>query len=319
MRFNEAIKDLQFNRSKRYILTGEELFLKEQFEKMVLALHKDASVVFFYPGDEKEAKSALYSAGIFDDTVVVLKYLDQMKPDGFVELIKNYDCFLLITLSEQVNLKNSFLTSVISNCTNVQCSRMSEYNADYPTWILSRAKENEYLFVDGAEDLLFKRVGPDLMALSNELTKLFIYKRDTKSVYPEDVEKVVIASALTPTYEILDNILRKDTAKALRSMEKYFQVNDDVAGLLWFLGHYFEKMYRLLLMDDQGISAEGMADILNIPPSIVRSKYLPRSKSLGKDRLGKWLDGVCTLDVKIRSYGGQEKKLLSNFIISITS
>jgi DNA polymerase-3 subunit delta len=316
MRYNDAIRDLQYDRNRKFVLIGEELFLKEQFERYLISKHPEAPLLVYYPGEEQEAKSSLYSAGLFENRIIVLRYFDQMKNKDFPDLIKLFDGYLLITLSDQANIKNSVISSVLGYSVPVQCNKMSEYGAEYPSWILSYGTEKGYLFVDGAEDELYRKVGPDLTTLLNELQKLLIYKQETKSIYPEDIEKVVADSALGSSYEILDNMLRKDIPKTFRSLDRYLRSNEDIMELVWFLGHYLEKMYRILLMDEQKITPDGMADILNIPPVFLKTRYLPRSKSLGRERIGAWLEGVSSLDAWMRMFKGDKKILFSKFILS---
>jgi DNA polymerase III delta subunit len=320
MRYNDAVRRLtcglkQEDQNKKFILVGEELYLKEHFEQILIKTHLEATVLVFYPGEEQETINALYSAGLFDERIVILRYFDQMKNKDFPVLIKDFNDYLLITLSDKVNLKSSIITSVLGYSIPVQCNRMPEYGADYPAWILSYGTERGYLFVDGAEDAFYRKVGPDLMTLANEFSKLMIYKQETKTIYPEDIDKVVADSATSSAYDILDNMLRKDIPKTLKSFDRYLRSNEEVSELVFFLGHYLEKMYRILLMDEQKTSADGMADILNIPPMLLKTRYLPRSRSLGKSKIGKWFEEIAALDAGIRVFKGDKKVLFSKFIV----
>jgi DNA polymerase III delta subunit len=316
MRYNDALREVQYDRNKRFVLIGEELFLKEQFEQFLLKAHSDASVLIFYPGEEQEAKSALYSAGLFDQRIIILRYLDQMKNKGFPDLIKSYDDYLLVTFSDQVNLKNSIITSVLGYSLPVQCNKMPEHDASYPSWILSYATEKGYLFIDDAEDMFYLKVGPDLMTLMNEFSKLMFYKRESKTIQPEDIDKVVADSATSSAYDVLDNMLRKDIPKTFKSFERYLKSNAEVLDLIWFLSHYLEKMYRMLLLDEQKITADGISGILGIPPMLVKTRYLPRCKSLGRERIGRWYGDVSVLDASLRTFKGDKKILFTKFIIS---
>lgn len=317
MKYNEAIRELQFDKNKKFVLLGEEYFLKEQFEKYLIDKHIDTPVMCFYPGDEQEAKSSLYSSGLFEDRIVLLRYFDQMKNKGFSELAKKFDGYLIVTLSEKVNLKSAAITELVSSITPVHCNKMSGYGSEYPSWILSQGTAKGFNFIDGAEDAFYRKVGPDLSSILNELSKLMIYKKETKVIFPEDIEKVVTQMASGSAFDFLDNLLRKDILKMLVSLDGYLQGNDDISELIWFLTHNLEKMYRLVLMDEQKISADGMASILNMSPFIIKTRYLPRVKSLGKNKIAKWIESVGDLEARFRDYKGDKKILFSNFIFSI--
>jgi DNA polymerase III delta subunit len=281
MRYNEAVKELQFKREKRFVLFGEETYLKDAFINGARVLN--SSVLNFYPGEEIEAKSALYSINLFEDSqLIILHYFDEMKTAGFKEIIPKYDSQLIIVLSDKANVKLKSLTEILGLCAPVKCGKMSEYGPEYPAWLVSKATEKGYSFINDAENALFKKVGPDMFLLSKELEKLMIFKEQSKSILVEDIDKVVCFSAVGSTYEILEHLLKRDIPKTLKAFDLYLKNSDDVDGLLYFLGQYFEKLYRMVLMNGNGISADGIASILNINPYIIKSNIVDLEAGLRK-------------------------------------
>jgi DNA polymerase-3 subunit delta len=316
MRYNEAVKELQYNRNKRFILFGEESYLKDSFIRMALNAHPDSGSFSYYPGEESEAQSTLFSSSLFDeDQIVILNYYDEMKTKGFKEIIQKYKGYIFLVLSPEANIKTAVLTEISSLCLQVQCSKMSEYTPEYPSWLVSKAAEKGYTFVEDAETLLYKKVGPDMASLSRELEKLMIYKEQSKSIVPIDIDKVVSFSVLTSNYDILDALLRKDIPKALTTFDSYIKNSDDLDGLVSFFGYFFEKLYRMLLLKADKVSPEGMSSILNISPYLIKSKYLSRANSLGLARLSQILDQIVGLEVGLRTSSIKEI-LIYKFIFS---
>jgi DNA polymerase III delta subunit len=142
-----------------------------------------------------------------------------------------------------------------------------------------------------------------------------VFKEHSKSITADDIEKVVSFSAAGSTYEILELLLKRDVVKVLKVLDLYLKNSDDIEGLLFFLGHYFEKLYRMILMNSSGISADGIASILSMSPFLVKSKYLPRALSLGKERLAQCLANVVELEVGLR-ISSIKKILIDKFILS---
>lgn len=314
MRYSEALKELQFKREKRFILFGDEVYLKDSFITLAKALN--TSVLNYYPGDEAEAKSALYSMSLFEeDQLIILHYFDEMKTAGFKEIIPKYDGFLIIVLSEKANIKLKSLTEIIGLCSPVGCGKMSEWGPDYPAWLVSKARERGYTFIDDAENTLYLRVGPDMTTLSKELEKLMIFKEHSKSITRDDVQKIVSFSAVGSTYEILDLLLKKDISKALEAFDLYLKNSDDIDGLLFFLGHYFEKLYRMVLMSGNGISADGIASILNINSFIIKNRYLPKALAFGREKLAQYLANIVDLETGLRT-SSMKNILINKFIFS---
>jgi hypothetical protein len=135
-------------------LHGEESYLKESFIKVARTLN--SSVFEYYPGEEGDAKSTLFSMNLFEEEqTIILHYFDEMKIEGFKEVIPKYDGLLVISLSEEANVKTKAMTEIIGLCTPVSCAKMSEYGPDYTSWIITKASERGYIFVDGAEDAFY--------------------------------------------------------------------------------------------------------------------------------------------------------------------
>lgn len=314
MRFHEGIKDLQYKRNKKFILIGNEPYLKDTFINTALAFYSDCTPFFFYPGEEEKAAATLYSSNLFDsDQIVILKYFDEMKAPKFKDMVKNYEGILIIALTEAAKTKTSAVSDMMGLCSPVQCSRMSEYGPDYPAWLATRASDRGYSFVDGAEGDLYTKVGPDMYTLSKEFEKLVIFKGPNKNITPEDIQKVVSFSALGTNYDVIENLLRKDIIKAFKLITLY--TPDDLNTLVNFLGHYFEKLYRMFLMSIGGSSIESIASVLNIPPFLVKTKYLPRAKILGRERIEECLAQVCSLEVGLRTFPIKQI-LIDKFIFS---
>ena len=315
MRYNEALKEIQFNKVRKFILTGEETYLKERFIEVFIAAHPDCHFLKFYPGDEKEVKSSLFSSSLFGDQIVILKYYDDMKNKGLKDLIKTYDGYLILSLTEDANLKSSVVSEMLGLCAHVQCSRMPIYGPEYPSWISSKASEKEYVFVDGAEDAFYKKVGPDMLTMVNELEKLMIFKNFSKSITPDDIEKIVTSTASGTVFNILECLLQKDIPNTLKYVDLYLRDNDNIEEIILFLSNFFEKLYRMLVLHYSGSSVESIASILNIPAFIVRNKYLPRAVSFGKEKIADYISQLCILSVDIRT-SNIKKNLLDKFIFS---
>jgi DNA polymerase III delta subunit len=319
MKFPEAIRELQYNRQNKFILSGSESFLQYQFIQTCQCLHPDVEKFIFGPGDEENLKQLLYSESLFGNRLVIIKNVQDLKIKNLPDLIKNFDggYLFLINSSEDGRNPSSALTSV---CTSVVCNKMPEYGPDYPSWISSRAAEEGYTFLQDAEYDLYHKVGADLFTLAHELKKLQIYKEATKQILPEDVRMVVSTTAQSSTYEILDFLLKGDIKQLLNKTNNYLQNSGDEGPgeLVWFLGHYIEKMYKILLLNEEKMSPDDIGAILNIPGFLIKTRYLPRVLNLGKVRLAKYLSRLSSLDSKIKLFPDKKIPIFS-FIFSLNS
>jgi DNA polymerase-3 subunit delta len=177
--------------------------------------------------------------------------------------------------------------------------------------------DNGHKMQDSADSALFSRIGPSLPSLSQELEKLFLVKQD-QEITTQDVEKYVSLTSSSTAYELLDALLRRDIKSALQRFESYSRMQDNFIEIIYFIGMYMEKMYRMLLLKEEKMDAKDIAEILGIPLFLVRTKYLPRVTGLGKAFISSKIDDICRLDVQVRIFKGDKKILFDQFILKFS-
>lgn len=313
MKFQDAVRDLKFKRSTRFVLSGPEYYLKEQFIQAARAAYSGSQFHMLYPDMQEEARDVLQGEGFFGDRVVVLRQFNDMKMDLFIPMLEksSKDCVILV-LSEGAT-KTKSLTKVISLSTEVECNRMREYGDDYPMWISAKASERGFVMREQAEFRLYDRTGPNMYAIINELKKLFIYRGDAGVVTADDVSRVVSETSVSTNYSILECLLKKDIAGALKGFDSYCRIHDNLMELVSFLGTYLEKLYRMVLMREKKFSERDIGGILGIPEYLVRTRYLPKALSIGLDVLGLRISALCELDIRMRQFRGEKRRLMEAF------
>jgi hypothetical protein len=71
----------------------------------------------------------------------------------------------------------------------------------------------------------------------------------------------------------------------------------------------------MVLMAGNGISADGIASILNISPYLIKSNYLPRALSLGRVQLARCIANIVELETSLRT-SSLKQTLIDKFIFS---
>jgi len=314
MRYQDGLKSLKFKKDTRYALVGPESYLKEQFVKASRAFNPNAEFSSFYPGEEEEALSLLYSKALFGERVIVLRRFERMNVKKFVDVIEKTDDFVIFVITDKAKLNTRAMTSVISKSCRVDCEKMREYGNGYQAWIISKVSDAGYSIKEGAEDTIYARTGPNMFSLAGEIKKLIFFKGKDKEISPSDVVKSVSLTASSTSFDILESLMKRDTARALACFESYSRIHGTFVELVAFLGAYMEKMYRMLLLREEKMPPDDIAGILGIPKFIVKIRYLPRALSLGKCGIAKEMDRLCVLDVALRKFSGSKKLLMENFI-----
>jgi len=316
MRVKEAFTAYMAGRVNRFALYGTEPFFIERFIDIVKSR---TNCLIFHPDNADDALMEISLDTLFDPSrSIVLTEFDRMKPERFAQPIRNWAGTLILTFSDKVDLRSRAMTEILTNIEMVSCEKFREYANEYQLWILSVIREAGYEPEDGVEDIIYKRVGPSLHGLSHELDKLFVLKASDKRIAKKDAEQYVITTAQSSAFDVLDCLLRHDVAGALRMVDSHCRSVETPTKLLEFLGMFFEKLYRMLLLKEQGLSPEDIASIVGLSAFHVKTRYLPRSLALGKKFLAERIDQICTMEIGFRSFKGDKRVLLDRFIFSFT-
>jgi DNA polymerase III delta subunit len=315
MKFNEAVTALKFNREKNFVLTGPENFLKEHFIKLAREFKKDYEFVVFSPDNQKEALELIGTAQLFTHHLVVLHDFNKMNVSKFEETFKNFDGCIIFVLPEKADVKSRAMSKIMSYVTQVECNKMRTYGEDYPMWIMSRISEAGYKAQGGVDSLIYTKVGPSLFTLSNELDKLFAVKKDG-AITLYDVEKYVSKSTVGTSFELLDLLLKQNVGGALSCFESFAGSQDNFIEISAFMGSYLEKMYRILLLQEEKMPTKDISEIIGIHEYILKTKYLSRINILGKNFIASKIDLLCNMDVQLRLFKGDKRIIFEKFIQS---
>jgi DNA polymerase III delta subunit len=318
MKYKEALSSLRHKKSNKFALVGNEPYLKEYFIKIVKEVYRDLSIVVLFPNDQSEVLSLLRSDSLFDDNFIVINHFDEMKIELFEESIKTYDGGLVISLSEKAKVKSRIITKILSDLTIVECTKLREYGMDYPIWIRNQIIEAGFKATDGVDELIFKRIGPNMYAIARELEKLFIYKDKEKFITLADVKKIVAVSVASTAFELFECLLRRNIGKALYCFSSYAQNHDNFFEIVAFMGNYLEKMYKIILLREREFEKDVIADIVGIPKFLLKTKYLPWALSFGKDNIAQKIDGICNLNIQLRLFKGDKKIIFEKFIYNFS-
>lgn len=315
MRFQEALQQLRTGRGKKFLLSGPENFLKEHLVQCARGMCQDFFV--FYPDEAAEAYETISTVDLFSSSRALILYdLDRMKPDKFVEPIRGFEDIIVATLSEKADLKSRVVTELIGAMVPVACEKLKGYGNDYPIWVSGFISESGFSTDEGVCDLIFERVGDDMFALSKEIQKLFLVKADDKKIALEDVQRYVSVTARASAFDILDDLLKKDVKSALKRFKSFSESSESIVEFVKFLFNYMEKLYRILLLRDKKFEADDIADIVGLPRFLVKTKYLPKALGLGKSAISAKIDQLCHLDARVRTFKGDKRILIEQFIYS---
>ena len=314
MKYQEAVSILRYKKDTKFALVGSEQFLKDSFISMAKSIHSHLSVKTIFPENQKDALDALTQQSFFDESFLILLNFDKMKVEYFVEALKKFKGCLILVLDKES--KSRDMTKILSGLTVVECAKFKEYGSEYLTWIKGFFTEKEYVVDSDVEELIFFKVGPNMFSLSKEMKKLLLVRFSEKKISLDDVKKYVSQTSTSSFFDLFECLMKKDVRESLRCFTSISKNQDNFSDLVSFLSSYFEKMFRIHLLREKKLEIKDIADIIGIPQFYLKTKYMPKAISMGRDTIASKINELCKLSVHLRTFKGDKKLLVEKFLLS---
>lgn len=197
----------------------------------------------------------------------------------------------------------------------VDCSALSE--KDSRTWVQTRAKRENVPVAAEAVNLLVERAGDSLLALSQELEKVFLYT-DGKKVTRADVEATLSAARSIAWYELSDALGSQDTKRAFTVVHRLLERGESHIGLLVMLSNHFRRLLGVRSLREQGVPEREVASTLKLHPFYAK-KLCEQAGRFPSGRLESALSWCAEADRTMKTSRISSQVVLDTLIIKISS
>lgn len=230
------------------------------------------------------------------------KYLKNINPDAYIILIapkldartKTYKIF-----------KDNF-TIIDTNKTNHQ--------EDITNYITNYVKDNQYKISPSDITYFLSKVGNDLNNINLELSKLFAYKTQDKTITKEDIDKLVIDNIDNIVYEFTNAVFENDYDKIIKMYNDFTKENLGFDYLLTSLYNSFHQALIIKLLKNDNKSNYEIATYIGKKEFYVK-KMLERLYRYTIKDLSTYLDKLSTIDINFKS-GKVTTDMLKLFLIN---
>jgi DNA polymerase-3 subunit delta len=135
-------------------------------------------------------------------------------------------------------------------------------------WVRTRVEANGSRIAPQAASLLAANVGGDLLAMTNEIEKLTLYKGLEGTIEPADVELLSPYAAEGNIFELVDALGNRQAARAAELFQQKLNEGTDP----FYLFSMFIRQFRLLLqvkaLIEAGERSAGIAEQLKLRPFV---------------------------------------------------
>lgn len=158
------------------------------------------------------------------------------------------------------------------------------------------------------------KVGKNLYNVKNELSKLMMYKLDTKNISNDDIDKITIKSVEEEIFALTDAVIAKNTKLSLNLLQEFLNKDYEEIQIIMLLASQFRFLFQVKRLLNKGKSESEIAKILEANP--YRIKFtIKKLYAYTEDMLLDYIQKLAKMDHDIK-LGLMNKKLaLDLFII----
>lgn len=301
-----------------------KLKLKEMMKE---ASFKDCSVST-YQMDESDLDKVLEDLDTYslfgDKKVIVMKNIEKINYDNnknylerFLKYLDNSkeDNLLVMTINKSGSNNSEikkFIKEVKKRVNTIT------YKVDSDTLIKNLLKG--YKLETGVIKLISSKCLDDLDSIKNECLKLKDYKDNDKNITVDDVNLLVEKRFGDPseaTFDFNRALAENDKKQALKLWRELLNYqNIEPLELIGLIGSQFRIMYQVKLLENEGMSNNEIARILEAHPyRITKTRELTKYYNL--DDIGDIIVALAKVDLDIKTTSCNPIDMLEMFILNI--
>lgn len=268
----EDMKNRQFK--KIYLLTGEEVYLRNQYKKKLrnaLLDPEDTMNAAFFGGkgiDPKEIIDLAETMPFFADRRVIVIEDSGFAKNACPELadyIPDIPESTCIILAEAEVDKRGKVYKAIKNAGRVvEFKRQDERTL--ARWVLGTLKKEGKNITEETMQAFLGRTGSDMENIDRELEKLLCYTMGRDVVTTADVEEVCTEQTENRIFEMVQAITEKNQKKALDLYADLLAMKEPPMRILFLITRQFNQLLQLKSLAGQGLDKSELAKKAGIPP-----------------------------------------------------
>jgi DNA polymerase-3 subunit delta len=149
---------------------------------------------------------------------------------------------------------------------------------ELPALVTFFAKEEGKVLNPSDARALIERIGPDLLALKNQVSLLSLFVGEKSVIGVEDIQKLFADTAEKESFALTRALSDQDRTVAFTLLRKLLEQGEAPVRLLALLSRHFRLLQKSKLLLKRGEGPTGIASALRLPPFIV-DQYLMQAQS----------------------------------------
>lgn len=302
----EDIKKRQFK--KVYLLTGEEIYLRNQYKKRLqdaLLDPEDTMNRSSFEGkgiNPKEIIDLAETLPFFADRRVIL-----IQDSGFAENacpeLADYipdipDSACLIFSEEKVDKRGRVYKAIKKAGRVVEFGRQDARTL--MRWVLGTLKKEGKRISEETMQAFLNAAGSDMENIEKELEKLICYTLGRDVIVKEDVEAVCTVRTEDRIFDMIQAITDRDQKKALELYADLLTMKVPPMRTLYLITRQYNRLLQLKSLSGQGMEKGELAKKAGVPPFAV-GKYLAQCRRYTSERLRQAVEDCVDTEERVKT------------------
>ncbi|HKZ22164.1 MAG TPA: DNA polymerase III subunit delta [candidate division Zixibacteria bacterium] len=251
--------------------------------------------------------------------LVIVKNVEKLKAapkeqlSNFFPKIPTTTCMVL--LATDLSEKDKLYTAVSNSGVIVQFADFK--GVSLSKWIAEQFAAKKKKIDSEALKFLEETGGNNLNLLSKEIEKIVTYAGERENIKKEDIEKVAVASEKWKVYQLADQIVQKDTQKALGTLDEILLYGETPSTVNYWISEHFVGLLRTKSYPRRDWA--GLVEYLNLGKrAFMVRKYSEQVKNFSQAQLEKALEYLYQTELDLRSNLASPKISLEVLIYNLT-
>jgi DNA polymerase-3 subunit delta len=309
-----------------YYFHGDEPYLIERAVKRLMGLavspdSRDFNLDIYYGKECKgdEIATAAQTLPMFAERRVVLVRRSSEIPAPALEKLTEYvsdpsPSTCLIFEGEKIDQRKKFFLEIKKKGVLVEFKRL--YENQLAPFIREEATAYGKKVEPAALEMLIYLVGNNLQELAAEMEKVatFIGSRDV--IRMADIREIVSDTKVDTVFELADGLGRKETGKALRSLNTILRDGEAPLMILAMLTRHFRQLWRVKELCEKRVPTQDISKATGINPYFMKG-IVEQARNYRLSEFKGIFDRLFETDLALKTSGGKPANLMECLVMDI--
>lgn len=302
----EDIKKGQFK--KVYLLTGEEVYLRNQYKKRLrnaLLDPEDTMNAASFEGkgiNPKEIIDLAETMPFFAERRVIMIENSGFTKNACPELAEYIpeipDSTCLILTESEVDKRGKLYKNIKNVGRVVEFNRQDERTL--ARWVLGTLKKEGKNITEETMHMFLGRTGSDMENIEKELEKLLCYTMGRDVITTADVEAICTEQTENRIFDMVQAITERDQRKALDLYADLLAMKEPPMRILYLITRQFNQLLQLKSLSGQGLDKSELAKKAGVPPFAL-GKYQAQCRKFSTAQLRKAVEDCVETEEKVKT------------------